>query len=205
MQIRLYLTTYNRPEMLHSTLVYLRSYGLEPIVYEDGVTHEFRGKQKYWMTWDEILKDCKDNPADLYIFMPEDFEDLDYYKILELHERFKANPYVYNIINDGRYQSWTRFLQKTPIDGTEEVGFCDCGFFCNREALEVTNWKVKPIDPNRWEVNPNLSSGVGEYLTRTFSNYGVKMYKPVKSLAYHGDHESMMNPEERKRNPLISK
>ena len=30
------------------------------------------------------------------------------------------------------------------------------------------------------------------------------MYKPVKSLTYHGDHESKMHPEERKQNPLKS-
>jgi hypothetical protein len=31
------------------------------------------------------------------------------------------------------------------------------------------------------------------------------MYTPKKSLAFHGDHESKMHPEERKKNPLISK
>jgi len=56
-----------------------------------------------------------------------------------------------------------------------------------------------------WVKNPNLSSGIGRSLTFDFKNGNVPMYIPVDSLAIHGDHESQMHPEERKRNPLISR
>lgn len=202
--MRVYLTTYNRPQMLEATLKHLGSFGIEPIIYEDGVTHSFRGKEGYWETWDEILKDCEKNPSDLYLFMPEDFQDLDFERVIEIHSKLKKNPYVFNIINDGRHESWGIFQRQQPKNGIEEIGFCDCGFFCNREALAKTKWRIKQPPASRF-LNPAMSSGVGMQLTHAFKNGRVKMYKPVKSLAFHGDHRSEMHPNERKNNPLKSK
>jgi len=202
--MRVTLFTYDRPRMLNATVEHLASHGITPIIYNDGVTHPFRGKQGFWQTWDEALKACQKSDEDFFLFMPEDFQDIDIERIKELHEEFKDKPYVYNIINDGRHESWLRFQRKQPINGTEEIGFCDCGFFCNREALEATKWRIKQPPASRWKTE-GMSSGVGQQLTTMFTNYRVKMYKPVKSLAYHGDHESKMHPEERKRNPLKSK
>ena len=192
--------------MLSDTLKHLASHGITPIVYHDGVDFPHRGKEKFWMTWDEMLKDAHQHKdVDLFMFIPDDFENIDIERIKEIHQEFKGRPYIYNIINDGRVEQWTPFKATPPKNGHQRVGFTDCGFFCNRRALECTKWKVKPIDPARWKKDPKASSGVGRYLTLTFTNYKIPMYKPVKSLAYHGDHESVMHPEERKNNPLISK
>jgi len=199
--MRVYITSYDRPDMLKKVASQFEN----PVIFEDGVTHPFRGKQEYWRTWDEILKDCEKNPSELYLFTPDDFLDLDIGRVLEIHERLSNRPYVCNIINDGRHQCWGGFKKQEPVNGLEQVGFCDCGFFCNREALEATKWRIKPVPPERWERDPNMSSGVGQQLTYCFMNRKIKMYKPVKSLAFHGDHESKMNPSERLKNPLISK
>lgn len=204
--MKVYLFTYNRPKMLKATLKHLKSHGIEPTVYNDGVDFPHRGKEGFWQTWDECLKDAsKVKNEDLFLFMPDDFENIDIERIKQIHESFKGKPYVYNIINDGRHESWVIFKKQKPINGTERVGFTDCGFFCNRRALEATLWKVKPIPKERWIKNPLASSGVGRYLTIMFTNRKIPMYKPEKSLAYHGDHESQMHKEERKINPLISK
>lgn len=202
--MRVYLTTYNRPKMLMETVKHLERFDIIPIIYNDGITHPHRGKQGFWETWDEILKDAEKNPSDLYLFMPDDFKDIDIERILELHEEHKHEPYAYNIINDGRFECWLQFQRQQPKNGTEQVGFVDCGFFCNREGLSKTKWRIKQPPKERFE-NPNMSSGVGMQLTHAFTNGKVKMYKPVKSLAFHGDHESQMHPNERKNNPLISK
>lgn len=203
MKIRAYITAYDRAEMLKQVVERFREFDIEPIIYEDGVTHPHRGKKGFWQTWDEILKDCKENEADLYIFVPDDFLELDIEKIKQIHNEI-GKPYVYNIVNDGRWQSWGYFRKQQPINGHEIVGYCDCGFFCDRGALEETEWMIKQPNPKRWDRNPNMSSGVGQYLTGKFM-HTVTMYKPVKSLAYHGDHESKMHPEERKKNPLKSR
>ena len=203
MKIRAYITAYNRPKMLASVIDTLHAVGIVPIVFEDGVTHPHRGKEGYWQTWDEILKDCEKHEADLYLFIPDDVLDFDVDRMKEIHLRFNE-PYICNLINDGRHESWVVFQRQQPKNGLEQVGFTDCGFFCNREALSKTKWRIKQPPASRWN-NPNMSSGVGMQLTHAFTNAKVKMYKPVKSLGYHGDHESEMNPNERKKNPLISR
>lgn len=200
------LFTYDRPEMFKETVRHIISSGHCLFkTYEDGVDFEFRGKQGFWKTWDEALYEAEAYHETLYLFMPDDFQNIDLNKIKELHEDFKNEPYVYNIINDGRHEQWTRFLKKQPINGTEQVGFTDCGFFCNREALEAIGFYMDEVPKSWFEQGENMSSGVGYQLTKRFNKAGVKMYKPVKSLAYHGDHESKMHPNERKKNPLISK
>lgn len=205
------LFTYDRPEMLEETIKHIEpplvANGGALFIYDDGMDFEFRGKKLFWKTWGEALAGCQDfgYTNDIYIFMPDDFQNIDLNKIKELHEQFKDEPYVYNIINDGRHQQWRRFPKKEAVNGTIEVGFTDCGFFCNREALEAIGFYMDEV-PQRWfDQGENISSGVGHQLTKRFALAGVRMYKPVKSLAYHGDHESKMHKELRKKQPLISK
>jgi len=50
----------------------------------------------------------------------------------------------------------------------------------------------------------NISSGVGMMLSKRMHAAGVKIYKPKKSLAYHGNHESKMHGEHRTNTPLKS-
>ena len=202
MNIRAYITAYDRPEMLKQVIEHLNSFGIDPIVYEDGVTHPHRGKQGYWKTWKEILRDCTTVKADLYLFTPDDFQDLDIDRIKELHKLHKARPYVYNLVNDGRVKCWTGIEPKAINNETELIGFTDCGFFCNYEALKAIKFDF--AEPSERWLKKDLSSGVGMNLTRAFNQAHVNVYRPYKSLAYHGEHESKMHPEERKNNPLIS-
>jgi len=126
-------------------------------------------------------------------------------KIKEIHEQHKSHPYVYNIVNDGRDCSWNK-IQPVQIDNeTYKVGFTDCGFFCNRKVLELLAFKINPIPESRFFHNEFASSGVGEQLTRRLNALKIGIYKPIKSLAFHGDHESVMHKELRKKQPIISK
>ena len=206
----IFIFSYEREEMLTQVLSNLSDY--EPIVIDDGssffipncIRYEHEGKQGFWKKWRDAFEMCKKSDDDFFMFMPDDFLNVDMDRILSLHEQLKDKPYVYNIINDGREWSWLPFKGVQINEHTMQIGFTDCGFFCNRKALEAIDFKIDPVDPRRWKNNPNLSSGVGQKLTKSFTLKGVKMYKPMKSLAYHGNHESKMNPEERKINPLIS-
>lgn len=216
MKIRAFITTYDREEMLRETVTHLNKNGIIPIIKDDGSNypidlpqyfrHNHRGKKGYWKTWDEILKTCETSEAELYLFMPDDFQDLDVERMVKLHNKFKGEPYVYNLINDGREWEWVKTIPLEIDEETIQIGFCDCGFFCNREALEKIGFYMKEVSKKRWEVyGEQTSSGVGQRLTKRLNENRVKIYKPVKSLCYHGDHESKMHREERKRNPLISK
>lgn len=205
--------TYNRREMLEKMTEHLECFN--PLVIDDGSNYKILhkntvrfahgGKQQYWKRWDFALRECKISKDDFFMFTPDDYENIDMKKIMDIHRKFKHKPYVYNIVNDGRDSSWNKI---TPIEIDEEtlkVGFTDCGFFCNRKALEKLNFEINPISQKRFELDPFCGSGVGHQLTFRFNRAGVGIYKPKKSLAFHGDHESVMHPELRKKQPLTSK
>jgi hypothetical protein len=207
----IFIFSYNREQMLRQVLTDIQ--GEAFFVLDDGSDFEtesmvkfpHEGKAGFWKKWKYAFEMAEKSDDELFIFMPDDFERLQMGDILMLHEQHKHESYVYNIINDGRDSSWMPFTAVQTNDNTIQVGFTDCGFFCNREALKSLEFRIDPISPQRFKQKKNISSGVGQQLTNRFTRHGVKMFKPVRSLAYHGDHESMMHPEERKLNPLISK
>lgn len=208
-----FIFNYEREEMFHQVLNHLKE--LNPVVLDDGSSYfidypnviRFKngGKQDFWRKWFVAFEIAKGSDDDFFLFMPNDFMDLDLKKVKKLHKKFKNNPYVCNIINDGREWCWLR-KPAEPVDQfVKKVYFTDCGFFCNRKALERIDFKIDPVDDKRFIRSRDISSGVGQQLTMKFNRGGVKMYLPYKSLAKHGDHESTMHKDERKNNPLISK
>lgn len=219
MKIKAYITTYNREEMLTELVDDLKQYAIEPTILDDGssyktnlknyLRHKHRGKKGFWKTWDHILKDCKQEDyytwtSTLYLFLPDDIKDINIRELIRLHHTLKDKPYCYNIINDGREKNWTGIAQRQIDESTIMCGYVDCGFFCNKEALDKIGYYVDEV-PKSWFNKDSISSGVGYQLSKRFLKARVVMYKPVESLAYHGNHKSEMHPEERKKNPLISK
>ena len=206
----IFVFSYDREEMLSEVV---KPLGRHFLILDDGSSFEFEnmvkfpheGKAGFWKRWAFAFKTAEATNDDLFIFMPDDFQHLQVDKIKQLHELHKHEPYAYNIINDGRLSCWFPFTPKKYNEDTIQVGFVDCGFFCNRESLEKLEFRIDPIDPKRFKTRKNISSGVGQQLTNRFNRHGVKMHLPVKSLAYHGDHDSKMHYEFRKNNPLISK
>lgn len=183
-------------------------------VFDDGSSfrlnknfHQFEhgGKAKFWQKWDFALRMLRNDHSDLFIFMPSDVSNINIPKIIELHNQFKAKPYAYNLINDGRNNCWNMIKPVQVDEHTMKVGFTDCGFFCNKQLLNRIGYYVNEINPRRFEHNQAISSGVGQYLTFRMIQTNCSMYTPTKSLVHHGDHESLMHPTERKRTPLISK
>ncbi len=163
------------------------------------------GKQWWYQTWQIVLTmvDGLMPSPELIVFTADDFLDLDVKRIFELHERYKAHPYFYNIIKDRRDFNWGRIPVLDIDEDTEQVGFVDCGFFCNFSALEKIGFWMNPVDQDRFK-NKRISSGVGIQLTQRIRHANIPMYRPKKSLAYHGNHPSVMHPTLRKINPIIS-
>jgi len=166
-------------------------------------SEEKMGKHGFWKQWKMAFDFCLWQSEELYVFMPDDFLDMDWNRIREAHERFKHEPYACNIINDGREECWQSFKPQIIDKEFKQIGFVDCGFFCNFETLRKLNFTMyeTPI----YTTQPNRSSGVGQQLTTRLNKAGVKIYLPTKSMAFHGAHESMMHKQERIKNPLISK
>lgn len=204
--------SYERQQMLTNLLNELDGY--QPIVIDDGSSfkfpsfkfHQFKhgGKENFYKLWQYALLLAYKSEDDFYMFLPSDFQMLDLDKIFSIYNDLKHEPFVCNIINDGRTTCWNSY-KPIPLDnGLNQVFFTDCGFFCNRLALEKIEFTINDIPKTRFNRS-DISSGVGQQLTYLFNKNKVKMYTPLESLAFHGEHESLMHPNERLKNPLISK
>ena len=208
------INSYNRLPMLKKVVSAWLKSGAEVHIMDDGsdfepldgVTwHSFKhkGKRNYWQIWDYTLRMLRNMPQhEMIVFTPDDFTKPNIKRIISQHERLKRNPYAFNIINDGRVMCWNNFMPRVIDPQLLEVGFVDCGFFCNRLALDTLGYYISE-PPTNWTDN-HQSSGVGYQITNRMMRKGVSMLLPTKSLATHGTHESKMHPEERKINPLQS-
>ena len=169
--------------------------------------HQFNhgGKEKFWQKWDYALRMLKDDNSDIFIFTPSDISNINIDKIIQRHNQFKHNAYAYNLINDGRVNCWNMIKPFKVDQHTLMVGFTDCGFFCNKNLLNRIGYYVNEINTYRFIHNTSISSGVGQQLTFRMLKAKCLLYTPIQSLVYHGNHESLMHSEERKKNPLTSK
>lgn len=191
----------------------------KPVVIDDGSDfdpllfakkcefHRLRhkGKEQYFLNWQYAFEICKQSDDDFFLFIPDDFSDIDYVRIDAIFN-IMDGLFAYNLLNDGRPSCWTPIKKKeTTVAGVEsyQVSYCDGGYFTNRETLEAIQFEQEFISFRRFD-RENISSGVGETQSRKFWKAGIPMYCPKKSLCYHGEHESKMHTELRKIQPLIS-
>lgn len=208
------ISNYMREDMLLKLLNEINSFNLDYLIFDDKssykiddyrfiINNEHRGKNLYWKTFDEMFKICRDLDYDIFVFSPNDFLKYDFKRIIEYGVALKDHHYIFNIINDGRIISW---INQKPVNINNDINkvfFTDCGFFTNKKTLEKFNYTINPVNNQRFNYN-NISSGVGEQLTRRAHSMGIPIFMPIKSLAHHGDHESLMHPILRKKDKLKS-
>ena len=214
--------SYNRESMLRSLVGHLEANDMDYHIIDDGSDYDLSqfvpddrftrfkngGKEKFWIKFAAAFDICKLSRHDDFLFMPDDFEDINIELLEGIAEGWWNKIYCMNIINDGREFCWghhRKGLKSIPFDIDNmayEVGFCDCGFITNRRTIQHVN--IDPV-PSSWFDRPDKSSGVGHQLTVKFRDMGVPMMKPKNSLAKHGNHESMMHGNHRKDVELKSK
>lgn len=171
---------------------------------------ENNGKGKYWKLVNKMYQDIRDHfEYDYYFHLPDDITVTPgfFAKAITLWESIKDEKKIcLNLIFDEHRQNkgcWTGFnpVASGSVIKTQWVDMC---YMCDINFFKKLNFEIHPIDPNRWNYDKSLSSGVGAQISlRLFKENNL--YQVKKSLVLHGDHESKMNPEERKKNPLISK
>lgn len=215
MQIRIIIFSYEREAMLKSLIEEIKNVpGVSYSVIDDGSSftlsdnfHKFEhgGKPMFWRMWDYALRSLKADRSDLFLFIPSDFSNINFPEIIARHNQFKKSAYAYNVVNDGRQSCWN-LVKPVRVDAhSTRVGFTDCGFFCNKATLNKLGYYVNQVNPQRFVANSAISSGVGQQLTFRMRQQNIAMYMPTTSLAHHGDHPSVMHPDERIKNPLTSK
>lgn len=195
------ITTYQRPKLLLRLLKELE--GEDIVVFDDGSDFDHsehsnycdyfwlqhKGKKGFWRIWRQMFYVARNSDTDEFIFLQDDLYNID---LKGLRAVETPDKYVFNLMDVGPDRNWT------------PKNYCDCVFKTNRKTLEAINWRVPAVNPKRWERNPQLSSGVGQRLSMRFYRHGIPMILPEQNYASHGDCESKMHPNERKRNPLIA-
>jgi hypothetical protein len=177
------------------------SYSLD---YKNVIVNDVhRGKMKYWKTFDDMFKLVGSVECDTIIFTPNDFIDYNFDRLFNLIEKFGNDIYVLNIINDGRVSCWNGIERVVHDDELYRDYYCDCGFITNKNTMNLIGYYINPISINYNKYN-EMSSGVGRQLTDRLNSNKIPIFTPIKSLAYHGNHESLMNKQIRKKNKLIS-
>lgn len=185
-----------------------------PIHYTYRMFHG--GKEDYWILINDTFRVAQavQDKWDYFFLLQDDliiepffFEKMiDIWKKIDDERKVILNPLLLH--SDKGIGNWTGITPiKLAIDNNLRIyrtGWTDCIFMSTHAGLGMLNWQVLPIDRRRWIGNPRLSSGVGQQLSQRILRAGGNMYQVARSLVHHGDHASLLNPDERRENPLVS-
>jgi hypothetical protein len=190
----------NRQKLLSKLLKELK--GFDVHIISDA---ESFGKKNFWSRWEMARAYCLNSPHDNYLILPDDIQDIDLFTIGEIYQIKERKPFVCSVISDGRSSCWGSIpnrLNDFKYNGYNilDLGFFDCGGLTNRTTLKL--FKVDKVSDN-WFKKAS-SSGVGSQITNKLKALRIPMYLTSPSLSFHGDHNSVMHPKERKQTPLIS-
>jgi hypothetical protein len=165
------------------------------------------GKKRFWKIINTSLKILKTIESKYYIYLQDDIkiESNFFNTLVNLYENINDNNKVaLSFLTDHRTNkpNWTNF---NPVDLGDiiKTQWIELHFICERKLFEILNYEIEPIPLNRWNSNPNLSSGVGWQMSNRLNMKGVGMYHTKRTLVNHGDHVSQMNRDERKINKLV--
>lgn len=199
----------------HCTVKYVHSlaakyHKLDITLFVSQTNH---GKQMYWALVNRSFAELRGIDFDFIVMMPDDVRlESDYFN--KALDHWAAIPDQRKIclstllspaeMGKSKWASGVPALETCDGFDVYKTMWTDLAFFAPRSILETLNFKVLPIPKSRWQNKPRLSSGVGEQITKRLRKAGCTLYHTANTLMHHGGHESKMNYEERKRNPLIS-
>lgn len=184
------ITTYNRPAQCLETIqaVHKEFEGLEYTlsVIDDGSTCDYKavevicamhghtyhrnalnnGKRKHWINTNHVFHYFRLSDADYLVWLADDMKYKDGWLNAGM-ETLKAGGFgIVNLFLDHRAYStsWHRTPKKHQ-DGYFYDGIFDCCGILSKKSVSRLEWFVPFMHPKRWERKPNLSSGVGKWIT----------------------------------------
>lgn len=170
------------------------------------------GKKLHWMVSSTLIQYArkKISKKGYYFYLQDDLilKDNFFTRCIELFESIDdTRKVVLNPCLDSRTGTiWTQIIPKSVKFGSNEfikVGWVDLRFMASARFFFAIS-SIFPINPNRWDSDQNLSSGVGKQISQRLAKYNAGIYQTKFSLYDHGTIESVMNPEARKINKLKS-
>ena len=160
------------------------------------------GIDRFWIRWEQARNICLNSPHDNYLILSDDGSKHDIEAIKWWFDEYTGKSFTCQIISDGRESCWGSAPSSIVIKSQGytwiNCDFFDCGGLTNRATLE--QFEVEPTKKSK-----RASSGVGLQITTKLRALGIPMYKTSPSLSFHGDHPSIMHPEIRKKQPLVSR
>ena len=216
------ITSYNRKQSLFNLVSHImdESVNVDIIVFDDcsdfeGVntpvfkfikSPEHRGKAGFWRTFNDIFAYCKEHEYDYYIILPDDVEPCpEFVKEAIASYENAGKPICLSplLTNRSLLPGISRWGRK-PIerkDGYYLTHYFDCCGIMRREFFEALDWHLDPIVPH---PDPHRSSGVGRQITLRLQEQGKRMCHVERTLLTIVPSDSQMNPEERKRHPMVA-
>lgn len=173
---------------------------------------EHQGKPYYWQMINYGYQLAKDTDFDYFIQVSDDIRLAD--------DFFSEAVRLYNLI-DGPDTAclniswdksrdclpmWTPVQPKRIEIGTDKLirtGWVDMGYICTKKYFHLMEYRIDPVSL-KWSGNINRSSGVGMQISKRLYAMNKVIYQVSRSLVAHGDHDSVMHPDLRKKEPLIA-
>lgn len=171
---------------------------------------ENHGKKGYWRIMNDVFRDAQTWKFDYFFFLQDDckltegFFEKAINEFSEINDQNKATLCTFTPENIYDRLMWSRRSAEDVIFNDRKFiksNYIDCIFMCPRSTLEFFNFTVESIPPTRFS-NQNISSGVGQQLTKRLLKSSKTMYTAYSSLITSHSNDSKMNDQERKINPL---
>jgi len=189
---------------------YIEKYNIEYVKFDFN-----HGRYRYWRLINYAFKQIRNTKYDYYIMLPDD--------VTLCNEFFKRAINTWEAIRDNRkiclnllldrgrrgIANWTGFKPvKVKYGGFEiyRTQWVDLCFIADKRFFKEVRYRVDSIDFSRWQGKDCelLSSGVGAQVSEKLNRSGWHLYQVTDTLVFHGDHPSVMNPEERRRSRLVT-
>jgi glycosyltransferase involved in cell wall biosynthesis len=221
------ITTYNRVEPLFNLLNQIenqkKNYKIKLFIFDDNSDEKYdvskfnatkinifpnRGKRNFWLTIDQSFKTIKNIDSRYYLYLQDDLilTENFFEKVVYMYENLKDEKKIcLEFRTDDRTTrtNWSK-INPTIMGDYIKTQWVELDFICEKKFFEVLNYKMDPIPKDRWDKDPNLSSGVGYQLTIRLLEMGYNLFHTKNTLVTHGKYESIMNINERKKNKLVT-
>ena len=220
------ITTYNRPMLLQNLINQIeheiQNFRVKLLVFDDNSTELYdipewvtvinfypnNGKKGFWKIINTSFKFIKNIESKYYVYLQDDVvlcEDF-LTEISSIYESIDDdNKISLEFRTDDRTKrpNWTDFQ---PVEHKDvlHTQWIELDFICEKKLFDELDYTINPIPPTRWYLNPKLSSGVGHQMSIRLNDRKKNMYHVKKSKVYHGDHDSLMNYDERINTKLVT-
>ena len=189
------ITTYDRYNSLLKLYNRIKSEGdvyilddgsIKPVDFGIVRRQDHLGKPGYYQTVTNLWEMIAGKSYDYYIMLPDDFYPVDNFVNIAIstwNNIQETDKICLNLFTEkSRYMKpcWNYYM---PVDmgGYIRAQWVDMCFFCEVDFFKAMGYKTDRTFRD-WEVNPELGSGVGSYISRRLHNEGYGMYQVKNSL-----------------------